>query len=122
MQLKRWLLLGSMSIIAGMAGCGAAGGTGPIRNTISLNLSLVMPTPMMMEMALAGGGSGGGDPRLRWEAGRNDLPVRATRGLPDYPDYLEVQYRQRERLRVNDGRPRENSSYSTRIYVHRLRR
>lgn len=124
MQWKMWLFLGSMSIIAGMAGCETAGGAGPIQNTRSLNPGLVMPTPLMMEMALVKGsqGAGWGDPQLRWEAGRNDSPVRATGGLPDYPDYLEIQYSQRERLQVTNGRPWENSSYSTRIHDHRLRR
>lgn len=118
MQTKIWLFLGSMSMIAGMAGCEAAGGAGPIQNTTSLNPSLVMPTSLMLEMAQAGGD----DQLPQWEAGRNDSPVRATRGLLDYPDYLEVQYHLRERLRVSNGRPRENSSYSTRIHGHRLRR
>ena len=118
MQLKKWFFLGSMSIIAGMTGCEIAGGAGPIQDTRSLNPSLVMRTPLMMEMAQAGSNS----PHLRWEAGRNDSPIRATRGMPDYPDYLEVQYNLRERLRVTNGRPRENSSFSTRIHDHRLRR
>lgn len=124
MQWKMWIFLGSMSIIAGMAGCETAGGAAPIQNTRSLNPGLVMPTPLMMEMALVKGsqGAGWGDPQLKWELGRNDSPVRATRGLPDYPDYLEIQYSQRERLQVTNGRPWENSSYSTRIHDHRLRR
>ncbi len=121
MQKKIWLFLGSMSILGGMAGCESAGGTGSIQNTRSLNPSLVMPTPLMMEMALVEG-SGGDDPRVRWEAGRNDVPLRGTRGLPDYPDYLDVHYSLRERLRISNGRPRENSTFSTRIHGHGLRR
>lgn len=121
MKLKMWILAGSMGIIAGMAGCETVDRVGPIQGYNYPNPSLVMPTPLMLELARAGG-YGDRHSRPRWESGRNDQTVRKSRDLPDYPDYLEVENFQRERLWVSNGRPGENSSYSAQIYGYRSRR
>lgn len=83
---------------------------GPQQPTV--HYGLVMPSEAMVLLGQYG------DLDHGWEASRND-PPSYREAVPDYSDRAVVELRHREHLRTSNGRPREYTSTTTRVWQRR---
>jgi len=85
---------------------------------------LILPSPLMLDLeavtgrpaAIAGADGVFAAPDV---LSRNDPPAASGGGTPDFTRFQGVDYWNRERLRITNGRPREQSTFEARSWRHR---
>ena len=105
----------SLLALGGLGGCSSQEQFSV--SSVGISSNLVMPTSLMLDMASAGYGTDS----VAWEGFRLDPVSRSRGGIPDYQAYGVLDRTTRERLRTNNGKPREYFSQNTRIRTHRSR-
>ena len=119
-------------VAAALGGCAAADhgvaadhpGAGAGVGVGGVNSNLVLPSSLMDDLEAVTGrpaaiGSGAGPMDSLGYLSRNDAPAAAGDGIPDFTGIQVADYWHRERLRITNGRPRENSTFGAWGWWHR---